>query len=218
MESSATIIQVEPGLAPCTRTFTYQVVKRLMDCAVALCVLIVFSPVLAAIAVIIKLTSPGPVFYRWDVVGRGGQPLTGYKFRTMVINADQIKEDIIAQNERKGPTFKMKRDPRITSVGRFLRKFSLDELPQLWSVIKGDMSLVGPRPMFLHEWQQLEGWQRRKLSVTPGMVCLWHVRGTSATFDEWIRFDFTYVDNWSLWLDIQVLFGTALYVLSGRNY
>jgi len=192
--------------------------KRLMDLLISACSLVILSPFLAILAVIIKLTSPGPVLYEWKVIGKDGRRFTGYKFRTMVVNADELKKELGQYNERGGPTFKMKNDPRVTPVGRLLRKFSLDELPQLWSVLKGDMSLVGPRPVGPEEWEHFEDWQRRKLSVTPGMICLWHVRGQPKEFNEWIKLDLEYIDNWSPWLDIKLIFSAAWYILSGRNY
>ncbi len=198
--------------------FNYRVLKRTIDIIIASGALISLSPFLALIALAIKIGSGGPIFYRWPVIGRGGKHFTGYKFRTMVVNADELKKELWQFNERKGPTFKMKNDPRITRVGRILRKYSLDELPQLWSILKGDMSLVGPRPVGPEEWEQFEDWQRRKLSVTPGMICLWHIRGKPKEFTEWIKLDLEYIDNWSLWLDIKLLFGAAWYMISGRNY
>jgi lipopolysaccharide/colanic/teichoic acid biosynthesis glycosyltransferase len=129
-----------------------------------------------------------------------------------------MKKDLLDYSESTGPVFKMKDDPRITSVGRILRRFSLDELPQLWSVLKGDMSLVGPRPVLTYEWEQFEEWHRRKLSVQPGAVCLWHVRGQPRDFDEWVKLDLEYIDNWSLWLDLKILFGAAAYIVTGKNY
>ena len=212
-------ISVADGqLAPCTQTFAYGVIKRLIDILCSASALIVLSPLLGLIALAVKLSLPGPLFYNWHVVGRGGKTFTSYKFRTMVVNADELKKDLWQYNERHGPTFKMKNDPRVTSVGRILRKFSLDELPQLWSVLKGDMSLVGPRPVGPDEWEHFKDWQRRKLSVTPGMISLWHVRGKPKDFNEWIRLDLEYIDTWSIWLDIKLLFSAAWYVLSGRNY
>ena len=196
----------------------YRVVKRCVDIVVTSLGLLILSPFLLIVGLLVKLTSPGPVFYAWNVIGRGGRPFRGYKFRTMVVNADELKKDLWRYNERNGPTFKLENDPRVTPVGRILRKFSLDELPQLWSVLKGDMSLVGPRPVGPHEWVHFEDWQRRKLSVTPGMICLWHIRGKPKEFSEWIKLDLEYIDNWSLWLDIKLLFGAAWYVLSGKNY
>ena len=205
-------------IAPCTKTLPYRFIKRMIDIVCSGSSLILLSPFLALIAIIIKLSSRGPLFYKWHVIGKGGKRFTGYKFRTMVVNADELKKELLKYNERKGPTFKMKNDPRITRVGRVLRKFSLDELPQLWSVLKGDMSLVGPRPVGPDEWIHFEEWQRRKLSVTPGMICLWHIRGKPKEFSEWIKLDLEYIDNWSIWLDIKLLLGSAWYMISGRNY
>lgn len=195
-----------------------RVCKRLLDLFVAGVALIILSPVLVLLAITVKLTSPGPVLYRWPVVGRGGQPLRAYKFRTMVVGADGMKADLSEYNEATGPVFKMKEDPRVTKVGRFLRKFSLDELPQLWSVIKGDMSLVGPRPVLTYEWEEFDDWQRQKLGVKPGAVSLWHVRGQPRKLDEWVKIDLEYIETWSLWLDIKILAGAVWYILSGKNY
>ncbi len=136
----------------------------------------------------------------------------------MVVGADEMKWHFLDRNEATGPVFKMRHDPRVTPVGRFLRRYSLDELPQLWSVLKGDMSLVGPRPVLTYEWDQFDEWQRRKLDVRPGMICLWHVRGQPRDFNEWIRLDLEYIDKWSLWLDTKILTAGILYVLAGRNY
>src|SRR2546428_462522 len=166
-------------LAPCYGTFSYRVLKRLLDLAGSTGALLLLSPILALVVLIIKFGSPGSLFYEWHVVGKGGRRFTGYKFRTMVTNADDLKHQLLHKNEMNGPVFKMKNDPRVTSVGRFLRKFSLDELPQLWSVLGGNMSLVGPRPAFPYEWERYDDWQRRKLSVVPGMISLWHIRGKS---------------------------------------
>ena len=200
------------------RGWPYRYVKRFMDLCISVAALVLLSPLFLVVMLLIKLTSPGPVLYRWNVIGRSGRPFTGHKFRTMVVNADELKEDLWQYNERKGPTFKMKDDPRVRPVGRILRKFSLDELPQLWSVLKGDMSLVGPRPVFDYEWEHFEDWQRRKLSVTPGMICLRHVRGKPKEFNEWIRLDLEYIDNWSIWLDLKLLCEAVWYVISGSNY
>jgi lipopolysaccharide/colanic/teichoic acid biosynthesis glycosyltransferase len=192
--------------------------KRLIDLMVAALALVLLSPVLIAIALAIKFGSNGPAFFRWPVVGQNGKPLRAYKFRTMVVGADALKQQLLDQNEATGPVFKMKNDPRITPVGRILRKFSLDELPQLWSVVNGDMSLVGPRPVLDYEWVQFNDWQRQKLSVKPGAVCLWHVRGQPREIDEWIRLDLEYIQNWSLWLDLKIMAGAVWYIVSGRNY
>src|SRR5437867_2339648 len=160
---------------------------------------------MVVIAVLVKLTSKGPVFYRWEVLGREGNPFVGYKFRSMAVDADGRKRELLHLNEMTGPVFKIKNDPRITPVGRVTRKYSLDEFPQLWSVLKGDMSLVGPRPVGAHEWVHFGEWQRRKLSVTPGMICLWHVSGKPRDFDHWVRMDLEYIDTRSIWLDIKIL-------------
>jgi lipopolysaccharide/colanic/teichoic acid biosynthesis glycosyltransferase len=217
MQASYATLVTDLRLAPCCQTFTYRIIKRFVDLLGSACALILLSPLLGLIVLIVKLSSPGPLFYKWHVVGRGGKRFTGYKFRTMVVNADELKKHLWQYNERNGPTFKLKNDPRVTPVGRILRKFSLDELPQLWSVLKGDMSLVGPRPVFDYEWEHFEDWQRRKLSVTPGMICLWHVRGKPQAFSEWVRLDLEYIDNWSLWLDIKILLKTIPYMVLGRN-
>ncbi len=209
------------GLDPAhsSRTFGYCVVKRLTDILGSAAALMLLSPLLAVIAIAIKLTSPGPVFYRWPVVGWGGQYFTGYKFRTMVPGADKLKAQLLAHNEMQGPVFKMKDDPRITPIGRILRKFSLDELPQLWSVLTGDVSLVGARPSLQSEWVEFEDWQRRKLSVQPGMTCLWQVSGRNDIddFDEWVKLDLEYIDNWSLWLDLRILVMTIPAAVRGTG-
>jgi lipopolysaccharide/colanic/teichoic acid biosynthesis glycosyltransferase len=191
--------------------------KRVLDIVVAGLALLVLCPLFAIIAVVIKFTSPGPVFYRWPVVGRGGRLLKAYKFRTMVVGADAIKPQLLERNEATGPVFKMRNDPRVTAVGRILRQFSLDELPQLWNVLHGDLSLVGPRPVLVDEWAQFHAWQRRKLDVKPGMICLWHIRGQPRNFDAWVQLDLEYIQNWSLWLDLRVLARGAVYLVTGRN-
>ncbi len=197
----------------------YEFVKRLLDVVVSLVSLVVLSPLLAIIALAVKLSSPGPVLYRWHVLGQNNREFTGYKFRTMVVNADQMKADLLKYNEMTGPVFKMKHDPRITPVGRILRKYSLDELPQLWSVLKGDMSLVGPRPPLRTEFERFEFWQARKLSVKPGITCLWQISGRNEinSFDEWARLDLQYIDQRSLGLDLAILARTALAVLLGTG-
>jgi lipopolysaccharide/colanic/teichoic acid biosynthesis glycosyltransferase len=192
--------------------------KRLMDVVVSAIALAIASPVLAVASLAIKATSPGPVFFLWPVVGVRGRPLRAYKLRTMIVGADAVKAQLREQNESTGPMFKMRHDPRVTSVGRILRKYSLDELPQLWSVLKGDMSLVGPRPVLTYEWAEFDPISRRKLDVKPGMISLWHVRGQPRDFDEWMRLDFEYIDHWSLWLDLTILARGAAYLFGGKNY
>ncbi|MDE3088987.1 MAG: sugar transferase [Chloroflexota bacterium] len=192
--------------------------KRLFDLVAAVALLVILSPGLLLIALAIRITSGAPVLYQWHVVGKNGKRLTGYKFRTMVQNADALKRELLERNEMRGPVFKLKDDPRVTPVGRALRRFSLDELPQLWSVLKGEMSLVGPRPPLASEYVNFNEWQKRKLSVKPGMTSLWQVSGKPADLDEWVRLDLEYIERWSLWLDLQILFKTALIVVAGKNF
>jgi lipopolysaccharide/colanic/teichoic acid biosynthesis glycosyltransferase len=160
-----------------------EALKRLIDVSVASLGLLLLSPVFLLLAVVVRASSRGPALYRWRVVGRDGKPFVGYKFRTMVADADLLKPALRASNEMNGPVFKMRNDPRVTRTGRWLRRASLDELPQLWSVLKGDMSLVGPRPPLEEEYENFEPWHRLKLSVKPGMTCLWQVGGRSEVRD-----------------------------------
>jgi exopolysaccharide biosynthesis polyprenyl glycosylphosphotransferase len=195
-------------------------VKRLFDGVVSLTLLVLLSPLFLVIAIAIKLTTPRlPVFFRWRVVGYKGRPFVGYKFTTMRADAESLRADLMHLNEMQGPVFKIKDDPRVTPIGRFLRKHSLNELPQLWSVLKGDMSLVGPRPVFPHELAGYELWHKRKLSVRPGITCLWQVSGRNqiSNFDDWVRLDLEYIDNWSLWLDFRILVRTAWAVVAGSG-
>ena len=194
-------------------------VKRLTDIAVSGALLVFLLPLLLIIAVLVKATSKGPLFYEWNVVGLNKKEFKSWKFRTMVQNADALKKKLMKGNEMKGPVFKMESDPRITGVGRFLREYSLDELPQLWSVFKGDMSLVGPRPPLRTELTKFDSWHRRKLSMKPGITCLWQVNGRNKIndFDDWAKLDLEYIDNWSLWLDIKILLQTVRAVLKGSG-
>ncbi len=198
----------------------WRLLKRALDIALSSLGLTCLSPVFIAIAVAVRLTSPGPVFYRWKVLGRNGRPVTGYKFRTMIPDAELKQTELDQLNEMNGPVFKIARDPRVTPFGRWLRKYSVDELPQLWSVLIGDLSLVGPRPSFPDEYASFELWQLRKLSVTPGITCLWQVSGRNAIsdFGEWVRLDLHYIDHWSFWLDLKILGKTVLAVLRGTGY
>jgi exopolysaccharide biosynthesis polyprenyl glycosylphosphotransferase len=194
--------------------------KRVFDIVVSAALLVVLSPLFLVIAALIKLTTPKlTVFYPWRVVGYHGRLFTGYKFTTMDADLDASQNALLSQNEMTGPVFKMKADPRVTPLGRVLRKFSLNELPQLWSVLRGDMSLVGPRPAFPHELRRYELWHKRKLAVKPGITCLWQVRGRNAisNFDDWVRMDLEYIDNWSLWLDLKILIRTAWAVVAGTG-
>jgi lipopolysaccharide/colanic/teichoic acid biosynthesis glycosyltransferase len=197
-----------------------QFVKRIFDMIVSGILLIVLSPLFLLIALAIKITTPElPVLYPWRVTGSKGMPFTGYKFTTMVAQADKLKATLAERNEMSGPVFKIKDDPRVTPLGRFLRKYSLNELPQFWSVFKGDMSLVGPRPAFPHELERYEFWHKRKLSVRPGITCLWQVSGRNkiSNFDDWVRMDLEYIDNWSLWLDCKILARTFWAVIGGTG-
>ncbi len=221
---SGGVAQLDPramtrGLADPNYRRGQQVIKRGMDIALSLVGLIFLAPVFAVAAMLVKLTSSGPILYRWRVVGRNGRYFTAFKFRSMVENADAMKDKLMAGNEMEGPVFKLTRDPRVTPVGRFLRKLSIDELPQLWSVLKGDMSLVGPRPPLQTEWTQFSDAQRRKLAVKPGITCLWQISGRNSIrkFDDWVKFDLQYIENWSLWLDLRILLKTIPAVLSGKG-
>jgi lipopolysaccharide/colanic/teichoic acid biosynthesis glycosyltransferase len=174
----------------------------------------------ATLALLVKLTSPGPIFFRQQRSGLNGRPFVMYKFRTMVTNAEQLKQELAAMNEMSGPVFKVSKDPRITRFGRFLRKFSLDEIPQLYNVLRGEMSLVGPRPLPVDEVKRFNDLaHRRRLSVKPGLTCLWQVSGRNNVkdFKDWVRLDLEYIDHWSLWLDLKILFWTVPVVLTGAG-
>jgi lipopolysaccharide/colanic/teichoic acid biosynthesis glycosyltransferase len=196
-----------------------QRVKRVLDAVLASAIVLALLPLLFVVAIIVKLTSRGPVLYVCEYVGRRGRRFVGYKFRTMVEDAEARKADLLHLNHMKGPAFKIRRDPRITPLGRVLRKFSIDELPQLWNVVKGDMSLVGPRPPLPEEWVEFEEWQRAKLAVVPGITCTWQVNGRSdiVDFDEWARLDLEYIQQWSLWEDSKLLVRTIPAVLKGHG-
>jgi lipopolysaccharide/colanic/teichoic acid biosynthesis glycosyltransferase len=194
-----------------------QRIKRVVDVVLASLLLVGVVPVIGLAAVAIRLSGRGPILYPWRVLGERGRPFVGYKLRTMVTNADELKGALLARNEMSGPVFKIRDDPRVTAVGRWLRKFSIDELPQLWSVVKGDMSLVGPRPCSAEEFAGFEAWQRGKLAVMPGITCLWQVEGRSQIrdFEEWARLDLRYIREWSLGLDLWILARTVPAVLRG---
>jgi exopolysaccharide biosynthesis polyprenyl glycosylphosphotransferase len=182
--------------------------------------LLTLIPVIPLIALAIKITSPGPVFFRQKRSGINGTPFTIYKFRTMVTNAEQLKHELAAMNEMSGPVFKVTNDPRVTPVGKFLRKYSLDELPQLFNVLRGEMSLVGPRPLPVDEVRRFDNLaHRRRLSVKPGLTCLWQVSGRNqiTDFKDWVRLDLEYIDNWSFWLDLKILLVTVPVVLRGTG-
>jgi lipopolysaccharide/colanic/teichoic acid biosynthesis glycosyltransferase len=176
--------------------------------------MIILSPILVATAIAIKIDSSGPILFRQKRVGLNGRNFTLYKFRSMVKNAEKMREQIEHLNEMSGPVFKIRDDPRLTKVGKFIRKFSIDELPQLFNVLKGDMSLVGIRPPISEEVKKYERWQRRRLSMKPGITCIWQVSGRNKVdFDQWMRMDLNYIDNWSLKLDFKLLLKTIPAVL-----
>ena len=195
-------------------------IKRTIDLVGSIILIIALSPIFLITAMAVKLSTPGPILYKWNVVGLHKKPFTGWKFRTMYTQADDEKHKLSVQNEMSGPVFKMRNDPRITPIGRFLRKYSLDELPQLWSVFTGDMGFVGPRPAGPHELKNYENWHRRRLSIKPGITCIWQVNGRNEinSFDEWAELDLEYIDNWSLWLDIKIMAKTIPTVLSGKGW
>jgi exopolysaccharide biosynthesis polyprenyl glycosylphosphotransferase len=194
-------------------------IKRLLDVTVATFALLLFAPVLLIAAIGIKITSPGPVFFLQERIGINKRRFKIYKFRTMVPNAEKLMSALEKDNEAGGPVFKMKNDPRVTRFGKALRKSSIDELPQLFNVLKGDMSLVGPRPLPVRDYEGFnEDWQRRRFSVKPGITCLWQVNGRSGiTFDQWMLLDLKYMDEWSLWLDLKILAKTVPAVIKGEG-
>ncbi len=188
--------------------------KRTLDLAVAGLALVVAAPLMAATALAIRLDSPGPVLFRQERLGKDGRPFTILKFRSMRTDAERQLALLREHNEASGPIFKMRRDPRVTRVGRVIRTLSIDEAPQLWNVLRGEMSLVGPRPPLAHEVAAYEEWHRRRLESTPGITCLWGVSGRSKLdFDEMVMLDLYYIDNWSLGLDLRILLRTALTLL-----
>jgi exopolysaccharide biosynthesis polyprenyl glycosylphosphotransferase len=192
--------------------------KRLLDITVSLLILGIAAPIIFAIAAAIKVTSPGSVLFKQKRIGLNGRMFTLYKFRTMIEDAHERLGEIAHLNQMSGPVFKAKSDPRITPVGRILRKFSLDEIPQLWNVLKGDMSLVGPRPPIPEEVASYHRWHRRRLSMKPGLTCLWQVSGrNNIDFDHWMQLDLQYIDNWSPSLDLKILLRTIPAVLSGKG-
>jgi exopolysaccharide biosynthesis polyprenyl glycosylphosphotransferase len=195
------------------------IVKRVLDVLVSALLLVLLSPWFALVALLIKYTSPGPVLFSQVRVGMNKRRFRMYKFRTMVIDAEQKQNQLLAMNEMSGPVFKIKDDPRVTPLGRILRKTSIDELPQLFNVLLGDLSLVGPRAMSWRDYQQFEkDWQRRRFSVKPGITCLWQVMGrNSIPFEKWMELDLQYIDKWSLWLDFKILAQTLPAVLRGTG-
>jgi exopolysaccharide biosynthesis polyprenyl glycosylphosphotransferase len=206
------------SLRPVRLTGVQALAKRTFDIAASTFVLVVFSPVMTLIAVAVKLSSPGPILFRQERVGYHGRPFTVLKFRTMVADAEERLPELLDLNEATGPLFKMAHDPRVTRVGRFLRKTSLDELPQLVNVLRGDMTVVGPRPPLPREVAQYEEWQLARLEVRPGITGLWQVSGRSQLpFDDYVRLDLFYIENWSLAFDLFIIAKTIPTIVSRRG-
>ena len=189
----------------------YSVTKRLIDIVGSLCGIILLSPLFLIVAILIKLEDPkGKVFFAQERNGKYPKTFKMYKFRSMVHNAEDLLKDLMDRNEQTGPVFKINDDPRITKVGKFIRKTSIDELPQLFNVLKGDMSLVGPRPPIPHEVDQYNSYQMQRLAVKPGLTCIWQVSGrNNIGFDEWVEMDIEYIKTRNLWLDIKLIFKTV---------
>ena len=196
----------------------YEICKRAIDIIGAISGLLLLSPVIVIVACAIKFTSKGPIFFSQKRVGKNGKIFDMYKFRSMVVNAEELKEKLAHQNEMSGPMFKMKDDPRVTKIGKFIRKTSLDELPQLWNVLKGDMSLVGPRPSLPKEVKQFEKWMYKRLTVKPGLTCYWQVSGrNNIDFEDWMKLDISYVEDRNLWIDIKLIFKTVFVLFGDKN-
>ena len=196
----------------------YNTLKRFIDVIGSLFGLILLSPIIILVGILIKLESKGPIIFSQKRVGLNGKKFNMYKLRSMVSNAEELKEKLSDKNEMSGPMFKMKDDPRITRVGKFIRKTSIDELPQLFNVLKGDMSLVGPRPSLPKEVKEFEPWMLKRLDVKPGITCYWQVMGRSSIgFEEWMKLDIKYVDERSFWLDIKLIFKTFFVLFGDEN-
>ena len=196
----------------------YLFLKRGLDIVASTLGLIVLSPIIILVAIAIKLESKGPVLFSQDRVGKNGKIFKIYKMRSMVQNAEELKEKLLEQNEMSGPMFKMKDDPRITKVGKFIRKTSIDELPQLINVIKGDMSLVGPRPSLPKEVKEFELWMYERLAVKPGLTCYWQVMGrNNIDFEDWMKLDIKYVRERNFFLDIKLIFKTFFVLFGDKN-
>jgi lipopolysaccharide/colanic/teichoic acid biosynthesis glycosyltransferase len=209
-------------LPPAASTLRWRIGQRLkrgFDVLGAGLGLIVLSPFLLGVALLVKATSRGPLFYRTHYLGERARPFVGYKFRSMVANADLLKSSYAHLNHMKGPAFKIRNDPRVTPLGRVLRKYSIDELPQLWNVLRGDMSLVGPRPPLPEEFDRFQEWHKAKLAIRPGITCYWQINGRSeiSDFDQWARLDLDYIEGWSLWTDVKILLRTLPAVFRGHG-
>jgi exopolysaccharide biosynthesis polyprenyl glycosylphosphotransferase len=196
----------------------YKVSKRALDVIASFLGLVILSPILLIVAILIKLESKGPAIFSQSRIGLNGKEFKMYKFRSMVQNAEELKEKLAKQNEMSGPMFKMKNDPRVTKVGKFIRKTSIDELPQLLNILKGDMTLVGPRPSLPREVEKFESWMLKRLEVKPGLTCYWQVSGrNNIDFYEWMKLDLKYVNDMGFWLDIKLIFKTVTVLFGDKN-
>lgn len=201
-----------------TNNITYKFIKRTIDIIGSLFGLIILSPILLIVMVAIKIESRGPVVFAQERVGYKGKRFKMYKFRSMVENAEELKEKLKDQNEMNGPMFKMKNDPRVTRVGRIIRKTSIDEIPQFVNVLKGDMSLVGPRPSLLKEVEEFDDWMLRRLDVKPGLTCYWQVSGRNdINFEEWMKLDIKYIEEQSILVDIKLILKTVLVLFGDKH-
>ena len=196
----------------------YNFSKRILDLLLSLLALVILSPLLLIVAIVIKIESKGPIIFSQKRIGLNGQEFKMYKFRSMVVNAEELKKKLVKKNEMSGPMFKIKDDPRITKVGKFIRKTSIDELPQLINIVKGDMSLVGPRPSLPNEVAKFEHWMLDRLNVKPGLTCYWQVSGrNNIDFIEWMKLDLKYVDERSFLLDLKLIFKTFFVLFGDKN-
>ena len=200
------------------KALSYYILKKVMDFAFSFIGIVVLSPILLLVSLMIKIDSKGPIIFKQERVGYKGKKFYIYKFRSMVANAEDLKKELKAKNEMDGPMFKIKMDPRVTKVGRFIRKTSIDELPQLFNVLKGEMSLVGPRPSLPEEVRNFEKWMLKRLEVKPGLTCYWQVEGRNdIDFENWMKLDCKYVDERNTWIDIKLIFKT-FFILFGDKH
>lgn len=196
----------------------YEKIKRFFDICLSAAALVVLSPLLLVIAILIYLEDKGPVIYSQTRIGKDGQAFKLYKFRSMCVDADEKLKDLQKLNERDGPVFKIRDDPRVTKIGKFIRKTCIDELPQLVNIIKGDMSIVGPRPPLPNEVEQYNSYQKQRLLVVPGLTCYWQIqKGEETTFDEWVELDLKYIKERSILLDFRLILLTFKVILSGKG-
>ena len=215
----STLINLEGNKVQPYEGKLYLICKRAIDILGSLAGLIFLSPLLLIVAIAIKIEDPkGKVFFSQNRCGKDNKEFPMYKFRSMVSNAEELLEELKSQNEMDGPVFKIKEDPRITKVGKFIRKTSIDELPQLFNILKGDMSIVGPRPAIPHEVAEYNSYQRQRLLVKPGLTCIWQVSGRNTIgFDEWIEMDLEYIEKRNLWMDIKLIFKTVGVLFGDEN-